>query len=109
MGSKEVIVSDEEGCKSNSAVPSIESAGSSCMELIGPDEPFDELFKRSKLFRFRVKVLEAYDFFMREFWITGLIKEMNTGRIRRVTIGDKCNLLVRFRSANSLVHSDGCW
>ncbi len=109
MRSEEVIVSNEEGGKSDSAVASVESAGSSCMELVGTDEPFDELFKRPKLFRFRVKVLEAYDFFMREFWNTGLVKEVNTGWVGRVTVSDKFIFLVRFRGANSLTHSDGSW
>jgi len=39
--SEEVIVSNEEGSKSNSTVFRIESTGSSGMEIIGTDEPFN--------------------------------------------------------------------
>ena len=79
--SEEVIVGNEECSKGDSTILSIESAGSSDVEFISTVKPLNELFKRSKLLGFRVKVLNTYDFFMREFWGTGLIKEMDAGWI----------------------------
>ena len=45
MRPKEVIVSDEEGSKSNSAVFSLKATGGPGMELISPVESFNKLFK----------------------------------------------------------------
>lgn len=61
-------MSNEEGGKGNGTVFGIKSAGSSCMKLIGADESFYKLLKRSKLFRFRVKVLEADNLLMSKSW-----------------------------------------
>ena len=61
-------MSNEEGGKGNGTVLGVKSTGSSCMKLIGADKSFNKLFKRPKLFGFRVKVLEANNLLMSKSW-----------------------------------------
>lgn len=50
MRAEEVVVSDKEGGKSNSAVETVEAASRSDMIFKSSIEAFNELFKRSELF-----------------------------------------------------------
>jgi len=52
--------------------------------------------------------LKADHFFMRDFvFITGEVKEVNAGRIRRVTVSDKRQVLIGRSGSDGFVHSDG--
>jgi len=88
MGSKEVVVSDEESGKREGAVFRFEAVNSSCMEFIGTVKAFNELFKRPVFFGYGIEVLEADNFFMGESRRIGLVDKMDTGRIRGITVGD---------------------
>lgn len=85
---EEVIVSNEEGSKGESAILRFEAVSGSYMEFIGTVKTFDELFKRPVFFRFGIEVLEADNFFMGERRIMGLVDKMDTGEIRGVPVGD---------------------
>ena len=77
--SEEVVMSNNQSGKSNSPVGSFEAISSSDMGFVGSIKTFNKLFKRSKFFRFSIKVLKTNDFFKREFGVKRLIKKVNAG------------------------------
>ena len=103
MRSEEVVMSNNQSGKSNSTVGSFEVVSSSDMGFVGSIKTLNKLLKRSEFFRFSIKVLKSNDFFKREFRIKRLIKEVNTGLIRRIAVSNESNFLSRFRCANRLV------
>ena len=81
MRPDEVVVSDEESGKSDSAVKVFEAVCSADMELVSAVKAFDELLERSEFFRYGVKVLNADDFLMREGFRESLVYEVNPGEV----------------------------
>ena len=95
VGSKEVVISDKESGKRKGAVIRFEAVSSSCMEFVGAVKTFYKLLKRSVFLGFGIEVLETDNFFMDEGRRMRLVDEVNTSRIRGVSVGDQSNFLVR--------------
>ena len=69
MRAKEVVMSNKEGSKGDSAIDNIKAVRRLHMIFVSSIEAFDELFKRSKLFGFLIEVLESDNLMVLNIWI----------------------------------------
>jgi hypothetical protein len=91
MRAKEVVVSNKQSSKRDSAIRAIKAVRRPHMILVSSVKAFNELFKGSELCRFFIEILKADDLTVLDVMsILGTcVYEVNTGRIRRVAISNE--------------------
>jgi len=88
---------DKESGQSHSTIKGVKSCSRSDMVFVSSVETFDDLLERAELLRVKVEVFQTdhpdmIDFVFREFV---LIEVESSGHIRRISISDDGDFLVR--------------
>lgn len=112
MGTQEVVVSGKEDDEGQGSVIGLEAAGWADVEFEGSVEAFDELLECAVSFGFFVQILQSNDGVVlnaRQFLGTIFVHEVNSGRIRWVSVGDKSNILFGTGCSDGFGHGNDSW
>lgn len=106
MRPDKVVVSNKESGKSDSTVFRFKTVSRSGVEFVSTVKTLDKLFKRPECFGFGIEVLKPDNFLEREGFIERLVNKMYAGRIRRIAVGNKSDILIRFSSTDDFDHGN---